>query len=175
MRPEPTIQQLHTTLESALTVRYHAVPTVRRQTVGEHVYGVLVLLNFIAEDQIQWGLYQEALLHDSGEIITGDIPYTTKRDNPEMKALCGRLEYDARCEHTIRTPIELNNHAAALLKMADTLEGLIWCSLYEDRHSMVQDRWHQAYRRAAEKFADVLHPNELKRTHQIFTHYQTHE
>lgn len=71
--------------------RYHTFPTIHRQTVAEHTWQVL---------RIWFELFNEPstlvtvniLLHDAGEILTGDIPHATKRDDDVLRKRLAELE-----------------------------------------------------------------------------------
>lgn len=169
--PTTPIQRLDNTLESGKVLRYHAVPTVRPQTIAQHVYGVMVLGIYIAAENVSLALLTEMMLHDSGEYITGDIPYTTKRDNPGLRDVLHAMENKGRVEHMLLPEAILTSREKAILKVCDTLEGLIWCALHEERHGPVADRWHAAYRIARTKFATELSGEEWNRADEIFETY----
>lgn len=71
--------------------RYHVWPTLRRQTVAEHTWGVM---------RIWWEVFGPLpshvstvlMWHDCGEIGSGDVPHYAKRDSPELKAAVGAVE-----------------------------------------------------------------------------------
>lgn len=71
--------------------RYHTHPTIQRQTVAEHTWQVL---------RVWFELYGEPssavattiLLHDVGELKTGDLPHTLKRDHPTLKIEVTKIE-----------------------------------------------------------------------------------
>lgn len=164
---------LHETLEAGRVIRYHAVPSVHNplQNVAQHSWNVAILVMHITGFDCSLELLMEALLHDTGEAITGDIPYTVKRDNPKLKMEFLELEIKARKEHTICAPINLSEMERAVLKVADTLDGFIWCALHEDKRGPVEDRWHHAYLVARDKFRNELAPSEWQRADQLFTNY----
>jgi hypothetical protein len=68
--------------------RWHATPTVRSQTVGEHSWQVARVLLAIWPDA-PVTLLTETLFHDVGELGTGDVPSYAKLD----EALRTKLEY----------------------------------------------------------------------------------
>jgi len=71
--------------------RWHFFPTIQRQTVAEHTWQVL---------RVWYELYGPPspevtvviLLHDAGEIKTGDIPFELGRDHPSVKGQLSSLE-----------------------------------------------------------------------------------
>ena len=60
-----------------------------------------------------------------------------------------------------------------MLKVCDTLDGLIWCALHEDRHGPVHDRWFHAYEVAREKFGLLLTEAEWLRADGLFRFYRS--
>lgn len=163
--------RVHYTLQSGEVVRYHAVPTVQKQNLAHHQWNVAILLLHITDFVITKELLAEALLHDVDEQTTGDIPYTLKRDYPEIKAILEPVSARVREELTIRAVIELTPEERALLKVADTLDGFIWCHLHEDKRGPVEDRWHQAYLNARAKFAHIISEREWLRADALFCAY----
>lgn len=148
--------RLLATLESGRVMRYHAVPTVAQQTVGQHSHGVAVICLHLTGGQVSRELLIAALLHDAAEIVTGDIPFTTKRASPMMKAILGEMETAAHADVVLPMPA-LSEAEAALLKLADTLEGLLWCRKTE-AVGPVRDRWVHALEHALVKFSGLLPP-----------------
>ena len=158
---QPMHQRAANTLESGRVVRYHAVPTVGSQTVGLHAWGVAVLCIYVTNGTPSVELLTQALVHDAAELFTGDVPFTVKRDVPTAKLLYRQLEVIAH-DNMVMPETGLNPHDAAVLKLCDTLEGLIWCRKTETT-GPVRDRWSQALERALAKFSTVLTLAELER------------
>lgn len=75
--------------------RYHTTPTEVIQTNADHSWGVAVLLVQLHPDPSK-ELLIEALLHDTGEYIVGDIPATAKWTSPELKEVAHIAEMKAR-------------------------------------------------------------------------------
>lgn len=156
------IRELNT-LESGRVTRYHAAPTVSPQALGHHSWGVAVLCMALTEPSLD--LLRAALLHDAGEIVTGDIPFTIKRSSSAMKHLTDELEALAHQDVVMEMPT-LSPEEAAVLKLADTLEGLLWCRKTE-REGPVGARWEQALAFLLKKYQDLLHPDVLARAVRI--------
>lgn len=154
-------QRAANTLEAGRIRRYHAVPTVEAQTVGLHSWGVAVLLMYIVGDDISAALLKQALKHDAPEIYTGDSPFTAKRDNPALKRLLTDMELLAS-EHWVMRDEVLSQREQALLKVADTVEGLIWCRKTE-LTGPIRERWVGALNIALEKFDQHILPEERQR------------
>lgn len=155
------------TLEAGRVVRYHAVPTVQPQNVGHHSWGVAIIALFITGGNASKELLTECLMHDSAELFTGDVPFTVKRDNADVKKRFDAMEDTVRLNELLLPPADLSSHDAAVLKLADTLEGFIWCRKTEI-HGPVKDRWVAAFGRAIDKFAPVLGSQELHNATLLF-------
>lgn len=167
------------TLESGEVLRYHAAPGVTKQTDAAHQWGVAMLGLYICPGLPRETLI-ECLMHDTGELITGDIPYTAKMIDPEFKRQQGEMEIDAREEHMLPS-FELSARGHALLKICDTLEGLVWCAKEEhSRHAgihrgQVFGRWCEAYVYARQKFMDFLTTEEWERADSVFARFSGKE
>lgn len=162
------LQRTCNTLEAGRVVRYHAVPTVGTQTVGLHSWGVAIILLYLTEGNVRAELLQAAILHDAPEIHTGDIPFTVKRDSATIKKALQELEDEAHRNVVLPFP-QLQPSEEALLKVADTLEGLLWCRKTEFT-GPVHGRWVSSLERALEKFKDRLSPTILARAHVLAYH-----
>jgi len=170
------LRKLDNTLQSGLVTRYHAVPSVRPQTVGQHTWGVAILMHYLSDGRATVHMILEALLHDSAEYFTGDVPFTVKRDNPAIKMAFDTLEEIHRENDLVpNAGYEGLNHEQALLKLCDTLEGFLWCAQYEARLGPVGPRWEEAYYRCKTKFVDILdtaYPGIWGRAEEIFRSFQ---
>ena len=105
--------------------RYHTWPHTRQQSVGEHSWQVARILMSIAP--FRWHLVQYAVLHDIGELTTGDIPYPIKKDNPALQSVMDQLETDTLQSLTrdwgMRLPVlRLEKHDKAIFKLAEFIE-----------------------------------------------------
>lgn len=168
--PLAPIDRALTTLESGLVSRYHAAPSVPPQSVAAHSWGVAMLLVHIVGDPklLSKELLLEALAHDTGEIFTGDIPFSFKRARPELREILHEEETKAREIYTLVTAQTLTEREQALLKIADTLEGLIWTRTQE-RGNFICNRWHGALSAAREKFERLVNEEEWERIDQLVT------
>lgn len=111
---------------SARVRRYHTEPVVHQQTVGEHTYGVMWLVYLLSDGDVSRNLLLAAMMHDAPEHETGDIPAPVKRTGG-IKAMFDTLEDRAMRDLQLAFP-ELTEAEAATLKMADCLEGMLFCS-----------------------------------------------
>ena len=75
-------------------IRYHTWPHIRSQSVGEHSWQVCRIILSIAPKYAEQ-LLPHAIMHDVGEIATGDVPYPVKANNKELGALFDDLEHKA--------------------------------------------------------------------------------
>jgi hypothetical protein len=150
-------------LDAGEVSRFHAVPTIPVQSVGQHTYGVLAILlamdTFVRPEDLP--LLTAAMLHDAPELYTGDVPFTTKRECPEVKAALDKAEFEYSCAHLFISP-RLSPRQCTLLKLADMLEGLRWSILWE-RGGTVQGRWLKAIEDLVVAKFDLLEAGELNR------------
>lgn len=167
------LNRLLNTVEAGRVIRYHAAPTVQPQTVGLHSWGVAVLALHITGGSASGGLLRECLMHDSAELFTGDAPFTAKRDNPALKDLHDWMDMEHRnCDlipaSAVAAVCRLDPHDTAILKICDTLEGLLWCRKTEFGFGKVVDRWVVAYSRCQEKFSGIVPIEEFSRADELF-------
>ena len=103
--------------------RWHAGEELDSQTVSEHSWGVAVLvLRFYPDSRAD--VIAAALLHDSAEDVTGDIPAHAKWRSPELRAAARKLEDEVQRERG--TLIQLTAQETMALKACDLLEWLIF-------------------------------------------------
>jgi 5'-deoxynucleotidase YfbR-like HD superfamily hydrolase len=104
--------------------RYHTQRTLRPQSVGEHSFGVLMLIRQLHPDcsrELVW----TALHHDLPELMTGDIPAPAKRAHPEMDTYLE--EFESSLAPLYYAAQMMDPEEALLLKWADTMELVLWC------------------------------------------------
>lgn len=106
--------------------RYHTVPTIGEETVGEHSFGVAMMVLAITGGKASMDLLKAALFHDMAEQVTGDSPFTSKKAFPLLKCALEVAEEDWEKENGFH--IELNERDRNLLKAADMLQLLMFCS-----------------------------------------------
>jgi len=114
--------------DAAAVKRFHVKRTLRTQTVGEHTFGVMLLLRSVLPDNISaegtCNLMFAAMHHDLPELVTGDIPAPAKWEHPELGALLDRIERSAQ---GLYLDVDLSDQDATMLKWADITELLLWC------------------------------------------------
>lgn len=104
--------------------RYHTVPIVGEQTVGQHTYNVVQILRHITNDMLSVNLMKAALDHDVMEYFTGDMPHPTKNSFPPLYNALKAVEQDLLNE--LGVEYELDDREADLLKWADVMDAGIF-------------------------------------------------
>lgn len=132
------LKQLQAIERSARVRRYHTEPLLHAQNVGEHTYAVMWLIMLLTDGEASRDLLLAALQHDTPEFSTGDIPAPTKRLTG-MKAAFDALE-DGVMSDLEWPPMRLTVDEARTLKMADNLEGLMFCG-FELRRGNLDILW----------------------------------
>lgn len=110
----------------ALTKRFHTIPTLRVQNVGEHSFGVAWLCEWLTGGTASKDLIMAALAHDLAEHITGDIPAPAKRAMG-IRELVSNREAVLLRSNNINYEDRLSEPELGVLKMADALDGMIYC------------------------------------------------
>ena len=123
--------QLDMVSRSARVRRYHTEDTMQPQTVGEHTYGVMWILSLIHDGLPPWRLLYAALLHDAPEYITGDVPAPVKRQHG-VKPVFDNMEDELFQNLALEFPT-LTEAERRLLKLADCLEGALFCVVEAER------------------------------------------
>lgn len=103
--------------------RLHTLPPVHKQTVGEHTFGILALID-IVQPTASKALWRAALYHDAPEGITGDTPSPVKWRHPELEAALRTVEDRIKNEFNMHT--ELTFTEKRILKFCDIMELIIF-------------------------------------------------
>lgn len=101
--------------------RYHVWPTIRRQTVADHTFGVL---------RLYWQIFgplpapvsTAIIWSDAGELSAGDMPFHAKAASPELKAHMDRLEAAAVANMGGPVSTPLLSSTRKRIKVCDLLE-----------------------------------------------------
>lgn len=116
-------ERLRLLRKTARVARMHVMPTRRTQTVGEHTFGVLAVLDYIEPDAPK-RVWRAALHHDAVEPLTGDVPATAKWRYPEVE------EGLRLAEDKISVEFDLEGcgteHWTKILKYCDIMELAIF-------------------------------------------------
>jgi|TARA_R100001594_G_scaffold150408_1_gene211473 5'-deoxynucleotidase YfbR-like HD superfamily hydrolase len=118
------LNKLHKIMASGDVKRYHTVATLGEQTNATHCWGVAVIARYLYPE-INKDLLLNTLLHDVGEIDTGDIPATVKWANPELKQKLDAIEDKLMKELDIS--YKMTTKERKILKQADMFELLFFC------------------------------------------------
>lgn len=108
---------------AARVVRYHTVPTVYRQSVGEHTFGIVSILYTVCPNP-SGDLVKACVYHDVPEAITGDAPATAKWRHKELETVL--KQYEALVAKEFGLTVSLSDHDARILKYCDLMELIIF-------------------------------------------------
>lgn len=137
---EPPTPKLMLNREQMLgqVMRWQIVPTIKQQSTAEHSFFVALLVPRIAalirwranNQQFYW-LNRYALLHDSLEGITGDVPTPVKKYLPELKSAEQALLAECSTEYRnymrqIADGVLIWSDIKAIVAFADSLEAAIF-------------------------------------------------
>lgn len=117
--------------DSGQVTRYHANPQMNRrmQTIADHQWGVAIIALSIAPELCTKDFLLNALLHDAGERLSGDLPAPFKNAHCEIADLHRGAEEGLRNSLIGELP-ELDDQQELLLKIADICEALLCILLY---------------------------------------------
>jgi len=113
-------------LRSGLVERWHTHGRNLQQNVGEHSWGVALLVLALRPDASA-ELLRAAILHDVHEIDFGDVPNPTKVRHPIISAIEDESEH-AFWRANLLAPLRLTDEERRLLKACDRLEALFFIS-----------------------------------------------
>lgn len=117
-------QQVRTLFDGSAVKRFHTIPTVTENTVGQHSHGVAMFCVLLTGATCSAPLLMAALSHDLAEQYVGDIPSPSKRTLGVREEL-GAIE-DALLA-TVRFDFELSVEDQLVLKLADCADGMLFC------------------------------------------------
>lgn len=116
--------------------RYNNMPRIKSESLAEHQYycGLILikLKDYITNiDYSQFCvLLQYLLVHDVGELYTGDIPHNVKQDYPELRTMIEKIEDDYIKHHGFEflvDYVESNEDLKTLFKLCDTIQVVQYC------------------------------------------------
>lgn len=118
------LKRLKMMRSAARVARFHTMPTLHTQSVGEHTFGAMAILMEVCEPNAF--MIRALLYHDSSEVITGDVPSTAKWLRPaleeELKLIEGVVEDRFCTGHG-----GLSEDERRILKFCDLMEGALFC------------------------------------------------
>lgn len=106
--------------------RFHTVDTIKHQEIANHSFGVAWFCELITEGAASKQLIMAALTHDLAEHIVGDIPSPAKRVLG-IRDMYEKFEMDQLKANDLAQYMDLHSEEAAILKLADMLEGCMYC------------------------------------------------
>lgn len=109
---------------AARIMRYHTMPPIHRQTVGEHTFGVLTIILEV-ESFPSSELLRAALYHDATEALLGDTPSPAKWFAASLEGALKVSEESIKKAYAI--DINLSEHDKMILKYADLMELVVFC------------------------------------------------
>lgn len=118
------MSKIHELMRAGSVKRFHIVNTTRTQTLAEHQYGVAILAGEIGERlgfaaPAVASLVAAAIVHDSGETRSGDLPTPTKK---KLREAFGTAFDEVLAQYDI--PMVIPANIKAILKCADYLESM---------------------------------------------------
>lgn len=110
---------------SAWSRRWHSNPDMSdtADNLAEHQWTVAMIALHLKPDCSK-ELLVEALTHDVGEMVAGDLSYDFKINNPEIAEMHKKAENEARGE-MMDMPI-ISGEELSILKISDWLSSLLW-------------------------------------------------
>lgn len=115
--------------------RFHTLPTLFHDNVGQHTAGVAFLVNYmlagLVGDSARLCVVLRALFHDLPEFKTGDIPSPTKAvlDTDALDEMEARYMEDFEISEDLTEPYDLDDAppewARAVVSLADAADGMI--------------------------------------------------
>lgn len=116
--------------------RYNNMPRIKSESLAEHQYYCALILIKLKEYIINISyqsfsiLLQYLLIHDIGELYTGDIPHNVKEDYPDLKTILEQIEHDKISSigfEDIISVIEKDERLKLLFKLCDTIQVVQYC------------------------------------------------
>lgn len=115
-------------IQSGMVRRWHMNPAMAQtgETLAQHQWMVAALVTALVPDPSP-GLMFEALFHDVGELVAGDLSAPFKDENPDFVAGHAWIELQAR--RGIVGEATLTAQEALQLKLCDRLAAYLWMLL----------------------------------------------
>lgn len=120
------VQSVKLARRAGRVTRYHGQYLMRPENIAEHTFGVLNILAIMTGGQLTPALLLNALYHDGGEYISGDMFSPIKKMVPGLREACNALE-EVGTNMTIGALPALTDWEHKLLKVADNLDGMFKC------------------------------------------------
>ena len=116
---------IHDLIRSGLVRRWHANPDLAwtGETNGHHQWVVASLIAAL-NPNASAALLVEAIWHDVGEVMAGDLPAPFKAENPELAAAHAEFEHAQRKRICGQRYLSVTEHL--WLVLADRLAAQLW-------------------------------------------------
>lgn len=122
-----TLTRVKLARRAGRVTRYHGQYLARPENIAEHTFGVMnILCIMMAPAGPSANLMLNALYHDGGEYISGDMFSPIKRQVPGLREVCNELEKQGT-DMTYGALPDITEWEHKLLKVADNLDGLMKC------------------------------------------------
>lgn len=105
--------------------RFHTQRTIQAESVGKHSFGVAWLCYLLSDGNPTMNLIINALSHDLGEWVTGDVPAPVKVARPDLRRILAEAEEEAV---PARLQPPLLESEGRTLKLADIFDGMLFCA-----------------------------------------------
>ncbi len=113
-------------LLAGMVQRYHSVPTITSDTVGEHTFGVVWLCALLSKGTPRAELLLAALWHDVPELTVGDVPSPVKR-RFGLGLQFAQMEREVM-DWMLQIPVpQLTSDEQHILTLADRIDGMLHC------------------------------------------------
>jgi len=112
---------------AARTRRCHTQMVLHQQTIGEHTFSALAILDLVAPDCSK-NVWRALLYHDMPEAQTGDVPAPAKWENPKLENALKMVE--ARIFRELGLSFDLTIEEKRVVKYVDLMD-LIWFTIEE--------------------------------------------
>ena len=126
---------IHPIYRSGSVTRWHANPDVPAQTLADH-QGRVAQIIFFFWPKSSANLIYEALHHDCGEMIVGDVPRPIKKQNTALEFVVSKEERQARAKMGIAAFRDKDPR----LRFADHLEAYTYVAL-RNPHILTNPDW----------------------------------
>lgn len=116
--------------------RYNNQPRIKSESLAEHQYYCAVIIMLLKPllidiNEQQYNLLLEyALIHDVGELYTGDMPHNIKKDFPLLKETLDLAEQKFLKQHGlyhIEHRVQESPVLKTIFKLADTIQVIQYC------------------------------------------------
>jgi hypothetical protein len=116
---------LHHAWRVGLSERWHTNPDMAHIPDSLHRHQGATALIALMLWPTAHAVHRAAIMHDLGEGAVADVSGQTKRQNPDLAAILGRLEADARKAMGL-PDVSLSDWDRLCLDLADKLEAYLW-------------------------------------------------